>query len=137
MMELFIDGGLDKKMLEEKNNSLKEERKNIERQIEKNDYLENSQSLAVSDIVEFMQKYKQSLKDHTDEEYAQIIFNTFVEKIVIYPDLLDISLRVDFSTLGGDKMNNRGANRTITPLEINKKIQRDTRRLNLGRRKRK
>ena len=137
LMELYIDGGLDKKMLEEKNRSLKEERKNIERQIEKNDYLENSQSLAVSDIVEFMQKYKQSLKDHTDEEYAQIIFNTFVEKIVIYPDLLDISLRVDFSTLGGDKMKDRGANRTITPLEIKKTIQRDTRRLNLGRRKRK
>ena len=137
LMELYIDGGLDKNMLEEKNKSLKEERKHIESQIEKNDYLENSQSLEVGDIVEFMQKYKQSLKDHTDEEYAQIIFNTFVEKIIIYPDLLDISLRVDFSTLGGDKMKNRGVNHTITPLEIKRSIQRNPRRLNLGRRKRK
>lgn len=134
LMELFIDGGLDKNMLEEKNRDLKEERKNIENQIEKNDYLENSQSLDVSDIVEFLQAYKQSIKEHTDEEYAQVIFSTFVEKITVFPDTLDISLRVDFSTLGGDKMKIRGANRTITPLKMQKIVRRSTKRLNLGRR---
>ena len=137
LMELFIDSGLDKAMLEDKNRALKEERSNIESQIEKNDYLENSQSLEVSDIVDFLQEYKQSLKEHTDEEYAQIIFNTFVEKITIYPDLLDVSLRVDFSTLGGDKVKIRGANNTITPLKMQKSVKRSTKRLNLGRRSKK
>ena len=134
LMELFIDGGLDKAMLEEKNKDLKEERRNIENQIEKNNYLESSQSLDVSDIVNFLQEYKQSLKEHTDEEYAQIIFNTFVEKITIYPDLLDISLRVDFSTLKGDKVSFGGANGTIAPLKMQKIVRRSTKRLNLGRR---
>lgn len=137
LMELYLDGGIDKNMLEEKNKSLKEERKNIENQIEKNNYLENSQSLEVSDIVDFIQKYKQSLKDHTDKEYAQIIFNTFVEKITIFPDLLDISLRVDFSTLRAYKMKFTGAIQMITPLKIEKAVPRSTKRLNLGRRSKK
>lgn len=133
LMELFIDGGLDKNMLEEKNNALKEERKHIEDQIEKNEYLESSNTLKIEDIIVFLQKYKQSLKDHTDEEYSQIIFNTFVEKITIYPDTLDISLRVDFSTLGGDKMNNRGPRRMITPLNLQRIVKRKTHQQSLKR----
>lgn len=136
LMELYISGDLDKKMLDERNFSLKEERKHLEGQIEKNEYLESSQSLVVEDVADFLREYKQSLKEHTDEEYAQIIFNTFVEKITIFPDTLDITLRVDFSTLGGDKMKNGGASRTITPLTVKKVVQRKTHQQSLRRRKR-
>lgn len=133
LMELYISGDLEKNMLDEKNRALKEERKHIENQIEKNEYLESSQSIAVEDIAKFLQEYKQSLKDQTDGEYAQIIFNTFVEKITIFPDTLDITLRVDFSTLRGDKMINRGANHTLTPLEVKRIVQRKTHQQSLRR----
>ena len=126
LMELFIDGGLDKDMLEEKNKSLKEEKKRLEEQIEKNEYLESSNKLVVEDVVEFLNKYKESLKEYTDEEYAQIIFNTFVEKIVIYPETIDIALRVDFSTLRGDKVRNRGANHILSTHTFKRTIHRKT-----------
>ena len=134
LMELFIDGGLDKNMLEEKNKALKEERKHIEEQIEKNEYLESSNTLTIDDVSNFLNRYKQSLKEYTDEEYMQIIFNNFVEKIIVYDDKLDVSLRVDFSTLGGDKMRNRGANHMISPHAFKKIVNRKSHQQGLRRR---
>ena len=125
LMELYINGGIDMNMLEEKNKALKAEKKHLEEQIEKNEYLEQSQSLELIEVKQFLKDFRRSVSS-TDTEYAQIIFNTFVEQIVVYPENLDVTLRVDFSTLRGDKVKNRGASRIITPLIIEKTIKRKT-----------
>lgn len=125
LMELYIKSGIDMNMLEEKNEALKAEKKHIEDQIEKNEYLEQSQSLELAEVKQFLKDFRRSVSV-TDTEYAQIIFNTFVEKVVVYPDNLNITLRVDFSTLRGDKVQNGGASRIITPLVFEKSIKRKT-----------
>lgn len=123
LMELYINGGIEMNMLEAKNKALKAEKKYLEDQIEKNAYLEQSQNLELIEVRQFLKEFHRSVSS-TDAEYAQILFNTFVEQIVVYPETLDITLRVDFSTLGGDKRNKRGANRFISPLVIEKTIKR-------------
>ena len=123
LMELYINGGIEMNMLEEKNKALKAEKKHLEEQIEKNEYLEQSTSLEFAEVKSFLKDFRRSVST-TDEEYAQIIFNTFVEQIVVYPDNLQVTLRVDFSTLRGDKMKNRGASRIISPVVIEKSITR-------------
>lgn len=126
LMELYLDGGIERKVLDEKNNALKEERKHIEEQIERNLYLEQSNILDVQDIKNMILEFREELKNNPDFDFAQVVFNTFVENIVVYPDTLEINLRVDFSTLGGDKRKNRGASHPINPLLINKSIKRKT-----------
>ena len=123
LMDLYLDGDMDKNALEEKNKALKTERKHLEDQIEKNAYLEQSQTLELEEVKFFLKEFRRSVST-TDTEYAQILYNTFVEQITVYPDRLDIALRVDFSTLRGDKVKKRGASRIITPLVMEKSIKR-------------
>lgn len=126
LMELYLDGGMERKVLDEKNNALKEERKHIEEQIERNLYLEQSNILDVQDIKNMILEFREELKNNPDFDFAQVVFNTFVDSIVVYPDTLEVNLRVDFSTLGGDKRKNRGASHPINPLSINKSVKRKT-----------
>lgn len=126
LMELYLDGGMERKVLDEKNNALKEERKHIEEQIERNLYLEQSNILDVQDIKNMILEFREELKNNPDFDFAQVVFNTFVDSIVVYPDTLEVNLRVDFSTLGGDKRKNRGANHPITPINLKKHIKRKT-----------
>lgn len=126
LMELYLDGGIERKVLDEKNNALKEERKHIEEQIERNLYLEQSNILDVQDIKNMILEFREELKNNPDFDFAQVVFNTFVDSIVVYPDTLEVNLRVDFSTLGGDKRKNRGANHPITPINLKKHIKRKT-----------
>lgn len=126
LMELYLDGGIERKVLDEKNNALKEERKHIEEQIERNLYLEQSNILDVQDIKNMILEFREELRNNPDFDFAQVVFNTFVDSIVVYPDTLEVNLRVDFSTLRGDKRKNRGASHPINPLSINKSIKRKT-----------
>ena len=135
LMELYISGDLEKDMLDRRLTGLKEEKKRLEDQIEKNEYLESSNNLKVEDVAKFLYKYKESIKEIVDEEYAQTIFNTFVEKVVVYPDTLDITLRVDFSTLGCDKVKNGGANRILPHHTFNKIVNRKLHQQRLQKRK--
>lgn len=134
LMELYLNGGIDMNILEERNKALKAEKKHLEDQINKNEYLEDSNSLRIDEVKQFLREFRQSVSN-TDAEYAQILFSTFVDQITVFPEYLDITLRVDFSTLRGDKVKNGGASRIISPhterllilhspIIINKKLRR-------------
>ncbi len=124
LMELYLDGGMDRKALDNKNSALKEERKHLEEQIEKNLYLEQSNIYDVQDIKDMIMEFRQQLKLDPEIDFAQAVFNTFVEKIIVYPDNLEVNLRVDFSTLGGYKGKNRGASRPLSPHTLCKTVKR-------------
>ena len=125
LMDLYINGGIEMDILEDRNRALKAEKKHLEEQIEKNNYLESAKNLEIEEIKLFLENFRRTVSS-TDDEYAQIVFNTFVEQIVVYPDNLDITLRVDFSTLRGDKMKKRGPNHIISPVIIEKTVKRKT-----------
>ncbi len=114
LMELYVNGGIEMDILEDKNRALKAEKKRLEDQIAKNKHLERAETLELEDVRLFLKDFRRSVST-SDTEYAQIIFNTFVDKITVYPEYLDVSLKVDFSTLRGDKMKKRGASRIISP----------------------
>lgn len=126
LMELYLDGGMERKVLDTKNNALKAERKHIEEQIEKNLYLEQSNVFDIQDIKDMILKFREELKSNPDFDFAQVVFNTFVDSIIVFPDTLKVNLRVDFSTLGGDKRKNRGASHPINPLDLQKTLKRKT-----------
>lgn len=115
LMDLYLDGGMDRNILDKKNQALKDEKTRLEEQIEKNEFLEQSNKFDIAEIKNIIIEFREELKNNPDIEYSQAIYNTFVESITVYPDTLEIKLRVDFSTLGGDKVKIRGANHTITP----------------------
>lgn len=126
LMELYLNGDIERKVLDEKNSTLKEERKHIEEQIEKNLYLEQSNIFDVRDIEDMIFEFREELKNNHEVDFAQVIFNTFVENIVVFPDTIEINLRVDFSALGGDKRKKRGASRPLSPLNLKKNVKRKT-----------
>ena len=126
LMELYLDGGMEIKVLDEKNNALKEERKHVEEQIERNLYLEQSNILDIQDIKNMILEFREELKNNPDFDFAQVVFNTFVDSVVVYPDTLEVNLRVDFSTLGGDKRKVEGAIHPISPLNIMQSVKRKT-----------
>ena len=128
LMDLYLDGDMDRKALDEKNKTLKAEKNRLEEQIEKNEYLEQANKFDVEKIKAVLIEFRNEIKTNPDIEYSQAIYNTFVDSITVYPDNIEINLRVDFSTLGGDKERNRGASHTITPhitpIDIVKNIKR-------------
>lgn len=124
LMELYLNGDMERKVLDEKNADLKEERKHLEEQIEKNLYLERSNIFDIEDIKDMIKEFRQELKHNPDFDFSQAVFNTFVESIIVYPDNLEVNLRVDFSTLGGDKGKNRGASRSLSPHRFSKTVKR-------------
>lgn len=128
LMDLYLDGDIDKVGLDERNNALKTEKKHLEEQIEKNEYLERSQTFEIEEYKKYLIDFRNSIKDNPDVEYSQVIYNTFVDSIIVYPDTLEINLRVDFSTLDGDNEKIRGVNHSITPhitpIDITKSITR-------------
>lgn len=126
LMELYLDGGMERKVLDEKNGALKEERKHLEEQIEKNFHLEQSTFFDVQDVKDMIIELRQELKHNPDIDFSQALFNTFVENIIVYPDTLEVNLRVDFSTLGGDKKKNRGANCLINHHRFSIMVKRKT-----------
>lgn len=133
LMELYLNGDMDRKVLDEKNSALKGERKHLEEQIEKNLYLEQSNVFDIRDIMDMIKEFRTEVKHNPDFDFAQTIFNTFVESIVVYPDTLELNLRVDFSTLGGDKRKNRGASRSLSPHKFSKTLKRKTHQQGLNR----
>ena len=116
LMDLYLDGGMDRNILDKKNQALKAEKNRLEEQIERNEQLEQTDKFDIEKIKNFMIEFREELKANPDIEYSQAIYNTFVDSITVYPDTLEIKLRVDFSTLGGYNERNKGASHTITPL---------------------
>ena len=135
LMELYLDGGMDRAILDEKNSALKSERTRLEEEIEKNDYLEHSNKLSATEIKGYITDFRNSLQDSADDEYRQIIYNTFVDSIIVNIDTLEVNLKVDFSTLRGDKVNNGGASHIISPLTLTKVIKRRANQAGAKRRK--
>lgn len=126
LMELYLNGDMERKTLDEKNAALKEERKHIEEQIEKNLYLERSNIFDVRDIENMIFEFREELKHNHDFDFSQAVFNTFVEIVVVYPDTIEVNLRVDFYSLGGDKRRKEGASRRISPFNLKTLVKRKT-----------
>lgn len=126
LMDLYIDATIDKEMLDEKSQSLKEEKNLIEKQIAKNEILAENHSVDIEQIEKYIKDSCRSLysSESTKDEVAQILFHTFVEEVVVNKHNLEIKIKADFSAFGCDSSIIGRAISTISPSHLQLSIQR-------------
>lgn len=102
LADLYMDGEMDKAMLDEKNGELQRRKYQIEDELEKRKYVENSEDVTEEDIENFIIDYVEQVKDscnQENEEFMRIMFNTFVERIDASNEKITILIRMDFSIM--------------------------------------
>lgn len=127
LMELYLDGEMDKQMLDEKNEDLRQQKHAIESKIEKNKAIEESNSVSQKDISDLIMSYVSnlySLKNVSDDEFMKAVFTTFVELVEVSKTEIKVSIKADLSTLVGAKVKIGGALLLIAPIKIIKSFQR-------------
>ena len=98
LADLYLDGGIERDILDEKSSALNDELKIIQSEIRKAIQLENSPTLQKNDFVEYIKSYR---LDASTEDVARILIDTFVEKIIVHNDKIEIVFKVDFDVIGG------------------------------------
>ena len=102
LTDLYLDGGMDKAMLDEKNGELQRRKYQIEEELEKRKHIANSEDVTEKDIEDFIHKFVEDIKkspDQTDDEFMRAMFNAFVDKVVVSKEKITVHLRTDFSLL--------------------------------------
>lgn len=102
LTDLYLDGTMNKDMLNEKNGELQRRKYQIEDELEKRKNIENSNNVTKDDIKNYITYFVEQIKnsyDQADDEFMKIMFNTFVERIDVGNEKITIHIRMDFSTM--------------------------------------
>ena len=127
LTDLYLDGEIDKNILNTKNEELAKRQRYLEKEIKKNKLLTKSQSLKEKDLYNALQKYVTNLidiKNCSDDEFMRAVFNTFVINVSVSLDTVDVAVGVDFSALGGDTVQVGGASLPLAPITIHQSFKR-------------
>ena len=102
LRDLYVDGLMEKSILDEKNGELNRRKYQLEDELEKRKHIENSEDVTEEDIecfiVECIEQIKNSY-DQTDDEFMRIMFNTFIERVDVSNEKITIHIRMDFSIM--------------------------------------
>lgn len=129
LTDLYLDGKMDKDMLDKKNEELQQQKNRLEKEIEKNKQLENSHSLKQSDVENFIKTYVTNIlevKNVSDDDFMKAVFNNFVIDVTVSLDTVDVAVSVNFSNMMGDNRKIGGAIRTLSPITLNQSFKRKT-----------
>ena len=129
LRDLYIDGEMDKAILDEKNGELQRRRYQIEDELEKRKHIENSEDITEEDIENFIVECIEQIKnsyDHTDDEFMRIMFNTFLERVDVDNEKITIHIRVDFSIMDFEVTNEQlgGVFHSLPTVKIERIIKR-------------
>ena len=120
LMELFLDGDMDKKLLDSKNDEFKQRRYSIETEIEKRKRLASSDNISVENIADYLTQFVERLKakkETDNDEFLRAVFNAFVDKVNISDKQITVHINVDFSNMdGGDNVRKGGAIHHLPPI---------------------
>ena len=105
MMELYMEGEISKDLLKDRVDKLQEELRVTKIEKRKAINLMNAPKLKKEDFLEFLKTYR---LDAEDEEVAESLIETFVDKVIIYYDRIEIKFKIDFNVLGGKRINSVG-----------------------------
>lgn len=100
LTDLYLDGGMDKAMLDEKNGELQRRKHQIQDELEKRKHIADSDDITEKDIENFIIEIVENIKNsHTqaDDEFMRLMFATFVEKVVVSRERITVHIRADFS----------------------------------------
>ena len=102
LTDLYLDGGMDKTMLDEKNGELQRRKYQIEEELEKRKHIANSEDVTEKDIEDFIHNFVEDIKnspDQSDDEFMRAMFHAFVDKVVVSKEKITVHIRTDFSLL--------------------------------------
>ena len=124
LTDLYLDGMLNKAMLDEKNHELARRQNEIENELKRRKNVVDASAITKEAIAEYIDGYIQQLKNHytsNDEDFMNAVFTVFVDKVTVYNDKVVLQLKSDFDTVRcGDNISFGGLIRTLAP--INRKI---------------
>ena len=129
LRDLYIDGEMEKSMLDEKNGELQRRRYQIEDELEKRKHIEGSEDITEEDIKNFIVEYIDQIKnsyDQLDDEFMRIMFNTFIEKVDVDNEKITIHIRMDFSIMNFEVANEQlsGVFHSLPTVKIKRMIKR-------------
>jgi hypothetical protein len=129
LMDLYLDGNMDKAMLHERSEDLLQQKNAIENEIETNKAIERSNSINKHYIKKSIESYVANLydlKNIGDDEFMNAVFVTFVELVEVSKTEIKVHIKADLPAFVGAKMKIGGAKLMLTPIKIEKTIQRKT-----------
>lgn len=129
LTDLYLDGGMDKAMLDEKNGELQRRKYQIEEELEKRKHIANSEDVTETDIEEFIKGFVEKIKkspDQTDDEFMRVIFHTFIDKVYVSKERVTVHIRADFSLMSEAVANEQlgGVIHSLPTVRIEKLIAR-------------
>lgn len=129
LTDLYLDGGMDKAMLDEKNGELQRRKYQIEDELEKRKHIANSEDVTEKDIEDFIKGFVEDIKkspDQTDDDFMRIMFHTFIDKVFISKERVTVHIRTDFSLMSETVANEqlRGVIHSLPTVTIEKVIPR-------------
>lgn len=104
LTELYLEGDMNKEMLDEKNGELTRRKYQIEEELEKRKNVADADDITEKDIEEFVRNFVDDVKNAyspADDEFMRIIFNTFLERVVVGKEKITIHAYTPFSRMGG------------------------------------
>lgn len=129
LTDLYLDGGMDKAMLDEKNGELQRRKYQIEDELEKRKHIANSEDVTEKDIEDFIKAFVEDIKkspDLTDDEFMRVMFHTFIDKVFVSKEKITVHIRTDFSLMSETVTNEQlsGVIHSLPTVRVEKVINR-------------
>ena len=129
LTDLYLDGGMDKAMLDEKNGELQRRKYQIEDELEKRKHIANSEDVTEKDIEDFIKAFVEDIKkspDLTDDEFMRVMFHTFIDKVFVSKERITVQIRTDFSLMSETVTNEQlsGVIHSLPTVKIEKVLNR-------------
>lgn len=130
LTDLYMDGDMNKEMLDEKNGELTRRRFQIEEELEKRKNILDADDIKQEDIANFIVQFIEDLKEDCDtisEEFMRVMFNVFVKRIDVNETQIIVHVHTPFGRMdGGDNKSFGGVICRLTPVDFVKIILRKT-----------
>lgn len=127
LTDLYLNGDMDKSMLDEKNADLKRRKHEIETELEKRKNVADSDNITVDVIVKYITNYIKQLKTSYPEsdEFMRAVFSAFVDKVIVGKKNITVHVHTDFFRMNvGDNKQFRGVNRALPTVNLEANFQR-------------
>lgn len=128
LTDLYLEGEMDKPMLDEKNGELQRRKYQIEEELEKRKSIADADDITVAEIEQFITDFVEDIKNAyspTDDEFMRVMFTTFVDKVVISKEKITVHIHTPFSRMGGgDSERLSGVFHRLSPVKITRNFPR-------------
>ena len=128
LTELYLDGEMNKEMLNDKNSELTRRKYQIEEELEKRKNILDADDIQPKDIENFITQFIEDTKEDCngiDDEFMRIMLNIFVKRVDVSIEEVVVSIHTPFSRMdSGDNVCFGGVICRLSPVEIEKRFTR-------------